>query len=392
MITVKEADKIISAHVKLAAIERRPLEKSLGAVLREDIISDRPQPPFDKATMDGIAITSKNFKNGQRCFSVAGTQPAGVPALKIKNKNACVEIMTGAVVPTAFDCVVPIEQVDRRGQVAIVQASSVTAWANVRRQGDDCKKGARLLNKGAILTAPQIGIASSVGKSVVSVSRKPRVAIISTGDEIVDIAGPIQQFQIRKSNSYALKAVFEKDRLFDTELFHIVDNKGKLKSRIAAIVQKFDVLVLSGGVSMGKFDYVPEVLKDLGVKVLFHKVNQKPGKPFWFGKSGSGKLVFALPGNPVSTLVCAYRYALPHLKKSLGINAGRHSVVLAKDFEKQTSLTYFLPVRVEEGKAYPVSIGGSGDFAALANSDGFVELSEKTRFKSGEAVPFYSWK
>ncbi|HLD69485.1 MAG TPA: molybdopterin-binding protein, partial [Candidatus Omnitrophota bacterium] len=167
---------------------------------------------------------------------------------------------------------------------------------------------------------------------------------------------------------------------------------------IKRILKNFDVLILSGGVSMGKFDYVPQVLTKLGVKVLFHKVRQKPGKPFWFGVKKNGPAVFALPGNPASTLVCFYRYVLPQLKRSSGLSSmPQEFAVLSKDISTSSSLTHFLPVTINfhkngQLKAQPVSSSGSGDYLALAKSDGFVELKEWQRhFAAKTVVPFYRW-
>jgi molybdopterin molybdotransferase len=207
----------------------------------------------------------------------------------------------------------------------------------------------------------------------------------------------IKPYQIRLSNSYVLDAALRQTGLCDPSMFHLIDDKKILLREIKNILSRFDVLILSGGVSMGEFDYVPSVLKELGVKVLFHKVAQKPGKPFWFGQDAKGKAVFALPGNPVSTQICAYRYVMPYLHKAVGLPYNVQYVALAENFSVKTDLTYFAPVKIfnEKGRmrtAKPVSIGGSGDYASLSLADGFIELEEKhQQFKKGTVVPFYSW-
>ncbi len=400
MITVEQADKIILENCKEFPIVEKPLQQTLGAVLREDIKADRDIPSFNKALMDGIAISFSSYAKGQRCFFIQGTQAAGQKAINFKDKGNCVEIMTGAIIPQGCDCVIPIEDVEIKDREAFIKENIlVRSLQNIRLEGADNKKGNVLLKKGKMLSSVDIGICSYVGKSLVKVSYTPQVAIISTGNELVDIdVRKLEPFQIRQSNAYALQAAFEATRLFQSKLFHIKDNKKVLTEKIAAILKKFDVVVLSGGVSMGKFDYVPEVLKDLGVKVLFHKVAQKPGKPFWFGRTRDQKLVFALPGNPISTLVCAYRYVIPALQKALGIKEKKEEwAILNSDFKSSTNWTLFLPVKMLPNKAgqvlvEPAIFSGSGDLAALGETDGFIELPRgEKQFKERFVAKFFRW-
>lgn len=399
MITVSEADRIISKNVKDFPTVEKPLEKALGALLREDIKADRDIPSFHKALMDGVAISFSSHEKGRRQFTIRGIQSAGHETIRRTDRaDDCIEIMTGAVVPQGCDCVVPIEDVRiRNGEAFIKEKAFVKPLQNIRLKAADYKKGQILLEKGARLLAPQIGICASVGKSFVKVSSYPKIAIISTGDELVDIhVKGIKPFQVRQSNACALKAAFRANFL-EAKMFHIKDDKNILYQKIESILKKFDWLVISGGVSMGKFDYVPQVLKNLGVKVLFHKVAQKPGKPFWFGKTKSEKLVFALPGNPVSTLICAYRYVIPVLQKALGKKTNEQSVILNQDFEVHTDLTFFLPVKRVQNKTgqlwvNPIAFSGSGDFVALGGADGFVELpAGRKLFKKGFIAKFFRW-
>jgi molybdopterin molybdotransferase len=230
------------------------------------------------------------------------------------------------------------------------------------------------------------------------VTAKPKIAVIATGDELVDIGRKtIKPYQIRLSNSYALDAALRQTGLCDARMFHFIDDKKILRREIKKILNQFDILVLSGGVSMGEFDYVPQVLAELGVQVLFHKVAQKPGKPFWFGKNKKGKIVFALPGNPVSTQICAHRYVIPYLHKIAGLPYNGYWAVLDEDLSAKTDLTYFAPVKIfseDNGtlRATPVATGGSGDYASLSQADGFLELKAKQKhFPQGFVAPFYSW-
>ena len=400
MITVNEADRIIAAQCKPFPAVMRPLTDCYGAVLREDILADRDQPSFDKALVDGIAINLGSWYGQKGTLIVEGTQAAGQPALRLKNKEkGCIKIMTGAVVPQGCDCVVPIEMVTMIGKVAKISGNDLKLRHYIRPQGSDCKKGTALLKAGTQLLPPHIATAASVGKSKLKISCRPKVAVISNGDELVDInRKSIKPFQIRKSNSYALDAILRQTGLCHPHIFHFPDKKSLLVRGIKNILARFDILVLSGGVSMGEFDYIPQVLKELGVEVLFHKVSQRPGKPFWFGKTKKGKVVFALPGNPVSTQVCAYRYVTPYLKRAAGLTVTAPHAILERDFTSPTDFTYFLPVKMSYNKdgsvsAFPVETGGSGDYAALTQADGFVELAaNQKQFTKGQAVPFYPWK
>lgn len=398
MITVNEAQKIITEHTKLFPAVECSLEEAYGAVLREDIFADRDQPAFDKVLMDGIAINFETWKQGRREFKIFGTQAAGTNALKLRDPTHCIEVMTGAILPEGTDCVVPVEQIQvQKSQAKIQDSISLNRMQNILKKGSDYKKGKLLLKSGTHLTPPAVAVAAAVGKKVLKVSSTPKIAIISTGDELVKIGKPVKSFQIRVSNSYALHAALEKNGFCKIQMFHLKDDLQEMLKTINRIVKTFDVLILSGGVSMGKFDYVPQVLTKLGVKVLFHKVRQKPGKPFWFGVKKDGPTVFALPGNPASTLVCFYRYVLPQLKSSSGFaKMPQEFVVLGEDVHVSFLLTNFLPVTLESHKdgqkAKPVSTSGSGDYLALAKSDGFVELKEgRGDFAAKTSVPFYRW-
>jgi molybdopterin molybdotransferase len=223
--------------------------------------------------------------------------------------------------------------------------------------------------------------------------------VVGTGDEVVAIDQKVEPYQIRQSNAYAIAAALKLSGYDKVTCFHLRDDKDELRANLSEMLKDFDVLVLSGGVSMGKFDYIPDVLADIGVKVVFHQVKQRPGKPFWFGNNKEGKPVFALPGNPVSTQVGLYRYVLPYLNKAVNAYAlEQEFVVLDRNVDVKTDRTYFLPVKIkgqEDGRllATPVFPRVSGDYAALAKSDGFIELLEGIfEFPMGAAARLYRWK
>jgi len=223
--------------------------------------------------------------------------------------------------------------------------------------------------------------------------------VIGTGDELVGIKQKPDAYQIRQSNSYALQAALQLQGYDQVTRYHIRDDKDEMRTQLGQILNDFDIIVLSGGVSMGKFDYIPEVLKALGVKVLFHKVKQRPGMPFWFGKNKDGKPVFALPGNPVSTQIGLARYVLPYLNQAVGCKAPlQEFAVLSEDVRITTAFTNFLPVKIEPDQggrlhAAPIIPNSSGDFASLTGSDGFLELpADTTHFSCGFAARLYRWK
>ncbi|MBI4309051.1 MAG: molybdopterin molybdotransferase MoeA, partial [Candidatus Omnitrophica bacterium] len=365
MISVIKAEKIILNTAKLLPVKACALPQAYGCVLREDIESDRDQPPFDKALMDGIAIAFAAWRRGAREFNIERVIAAGEPPAVLKNKIHCMQIMTGAVIPKNCDCIIPIEQVSIEGEIVhLKQGPKINPGQFIRRKGADANKGDMLLPQGIRLDPPQVGLAVSAGKMQLKVSAKPKMAIIATGDELVDIGRPIKSHQTRLSNSYALQSLFIQSGLAQADRMHLPDDKNILRSNIRKILKRYDIVVLSGGVSMGEFDYVPQVLADLGVKVLFHKVAQKPGKPFWFGTTKTGKAVFALPGNPASTLICAYRYVIPYLKKAAGMETKKVFVPVKNLPALQPGSTHFLLVK--DGAI--AASGGSGDFAALARA------------------------
>jgi len=385
MISPSEAIRVILHQAKLFPIETIPLSKSVGRVLRENIISDRHQPPFNKSLMDGIAISFDVWQKGQRTFNIEAIVPAGVAPKPLKKNTDCVRIMTGAMVPKGCDCVIPLEQIHIEGDTAQCKDwTMIKKHQSIRLEGADGKKGEVLLKSGCRLWAPHIGIAASVGKVKIKVSALPKIAVISTGDELVDIHKPIKQYQTRLSNSYALQALLNQAQLGETEIFHLRDQEELLLRGIKDLLTKFDLLILSGGVSMGEYDYVPKVLNQLGIKQSFHMVSQKPGKPFWFGMARS-KPVFALPGNPVSTQICAYRYVIPYLKKASGLDVKQEFIPVLDRVTIQSDLTHFLPVA--QGRL--IKINGSGDFSSLALADGFIEYESH---KSQNQWPYFSWR
>ncbi|MGP8034587.1 MAG: molybdopterin molybdotransferase MoeA [Steroidobacteraceae bacterium] len=400
MLTPAEADALIGQHLQCLPIESLPLTQCGGGVLRENIYAERDQPPFDRVAMDGIALDSQAVAGGQRSFRVQATQAAGDPPLTLAAASACIDVMTGAVLPVGCDCVVPVEELTvTEGQAALASSARAGPWQHVHRRGSDTRQGTLLLSAGTRLRAPEIAIAASAGMARIRVSSQPMLAVISTGNELVEPGEPVLAHQVRRSNAYAIVSALREQGFQRVADDHLQDDADELHERLRFHLETHDVLVLSGGVSTGRFDLVPQVLEQLGVHAIFHKVAQRPGKPLWFGVAPSGAAVFGLPGNPVSTLVCLSRYVLPALFASLGQTpAPPERLALGAPATVSAPLTSFLPVRIEQddwGRPWvmPAPTNGSGDFTALAGTDGFVELPPgPNTYKKGFVTRFFRWR
>jgi molybdopterin molybdotransferase len=399
MTEVAEAEALILAHMPKFAARQQPLGACVGRVLAEDVRAERDQPPFDRITMDGIAITFRDWAAGRRSFEVVGTQAAGDEPLAVTAPGQCVEIMTGAALPPGVDTVVPIERVRRDGTAAIVTPdATVKAEQFVHRRASDRTAGSVVLRAGMRLGSPEIAVLAGAGAANVLVVDLPRVAVISTGNELVEVGKPIAPQQIRSTNDRAIEALLTQHRLGEVTRARLRDDASALAIAIDRLDTDLDVLVLSGGVSMGKFDFVPSVLTELGAQLVLQKIEQRPGRPMWFGVSARGKPIFALPGNPVSTLVCAARYIVPALRQSSGLPASTGELAeLTAPIEASPTLTLFTPVTLSSSEratllATPHPTNTSGDFVTLAGTDGFVELAAKRgSYPAGTIARLFRW-
>lgn len=373
------------------------LPQALGCALSEPLRADRDFPPFDRVSMDGIAIRFEAFKKGRRQFRIQGTQAAGIPAMNLEAPDDCLEIMTGAIMPLGADTVIRYEDLEIKDGMATVQTEDVRNGQNVHLKGTDRRAGEMIVPPGVRLGPSELGVAATVGKATLLVRKHPRIALIATGDELMPIETKPLPHQIRISNIYALQGLFQSWNI-PCDLLHIRDEREEVERELKAALGHYDVLVLSGGVSAGKFDHVPAVLEQLGIPRIFHKVQQRPGKPLWFGAAG-GKTVFALPGNPVSSFMCTVRYIQPWLRASLGLQPPKPLfAALTEDFSFKPSLTFFLQVKVNaspEGQllATPEAGKGSGDLANLVMADGFLELPlGQSHFPKGGVFPLWLYR
>ena len=398
MLTAAEALAKVLAAMPVWPAEVSDIATAPGKILRQTIVAERDQPPFDRVMMDGIAVAHADYAKGQRSFPVQATQMAGEPAKRLE-PGCCIEIMTGATLPDGADSIVPVERVEVVGGKAVLEDGyAIEERQFVHPRASDYAEGTELLAPGRRISPMDIAVIASAGQAEVKTTRSPVIRIVSTGDELVPAGQPIAAHQVRQSNGPAIVAMLASHGYRNTQHDHIVDERRILEERIAAHIEAADVIVLSGGVSMGKADYVPEVLAKLGVEIVFHKVSQRPGRPMWFGMVPGGKAVFALPGNPVSALVCCRQYVIPALNRASGMAAPLPEFAsLAGDVRFEPDLTCFQPVKLVSNAAaqvlaMPVKTNTSGDFAALSGTDGYAELpQDKSFFPTGTTVRLYRW-
>jgi molybdopterin molybdotransferase len=395
----QSAEKLIGEHLACLPIESLPVGQCVGAVLRENVYAERDQPPFDRVAMDGIALLASAVSAGRRSFQIQATQAAGAPPLKLASPEHCIEVMTGAILPSGCDTVVPVERLSvKDGRATLEPQLAASAWNNVHRRASDQLQGALVLATGTVMHGPEIAVAASAGMARLRVSGQPAIMVVSTGDELVEPGEPIAPHQVRRSNAYAIAAALRGRGFVRVADDHVPDDRAILRERLDVHLRTHEVLILSGGVSMGRYDFVPQVLAELGVHELLHGVAQRPGRPMWFGTTTAGRSVFALPGNPVSTLVCLSRYVIPALLAAMGVRTEQSErIALSTPLEWAPQLTGFMPVKVSHDDwgrpwATPCPTNGSGDFSSLAHTDGFIELPPgPASFSKGFVTRLYRW-
>lgn len=363
---------------------------ALGFVLTEELKTDRKYPPFDRSTRDGYAVRSTEVSPGA-VLPCVGEIKAGDTVAQPLASSTCVQIMTGAAVPAGADAVMMLEHTQRDGD-AVRFERAAQPGQNIVPRGSEAQRGQTVLSPGIRLGYAELALAAQVGATQLRCAAKPRVAILSTGDEVVSVEQQPGPFQIRNSNSVSLAAQVRLAGGEPVLLGNAADRLDDLREKISRGLRE-DVLVLSGGVSMGKYDLVETVLQGLGAEFYFDAVAIRPGKPAVFGKCGS-TFVFGLPGNPVSTMVTFELFVAPALDLLSGASARELPLVQARlgaSLNEKSGLTHFLPARVEwpgatpEVKALPWQ--GSGDIAALARANCFLVVPEhRSQVHAGETV------
>ncbi len=398
MISVEEALKIVDQNIFDFGTEEVTLSESLHRILKEDWYADRPLPPYDRVTMDGIAIVYESFQSGRTQFKIEAIAAAGDPQKKLKNNANCMEVMTGSILPMNTDTVIRYEDLSIIDDVATITIDSIKDKQNVHYKGEDRGVGALLVSQNRRISSAEIGVGASIGKTSVLVSKIPKVMVISTGDELVEVEKQPLAHQIRRSNVHTVLSKLKSIGI-NAASDHLNDNVEEIKIKIKKYLDLYDVLLLSGGVSKGKYDFLPEVLDSLSVEKLFHRVKQRPGKPFWLGNYKKQCMVFAFPGNPISSFMCMHRYFIPWLEKSLcGNYPKKQFAVLGADVQFKPDLDFFVEVELSykatgQCVALPKRGNGSGDLANLVEADAFLALpAGKDVFLKGEAYEFFWYR
>ncbi len=397
LISVSEAEALIAEHMPRYGAERVPLEQAMGRILRQPLHAEHDHPPFDRVMMDGIAVRWRDALPAT--FALAGTQLAGMATQSLANDDDCLEVMTGAVMPVGCDCVIPVEQTRREGdRYALIDGYRPLRGQFIHRRGSDCASGNLLLDPGMRIGAPEMALLAANGVAQVDVATIPSIAILSTGDELVAVDAPLGEGQIRRSNDLAMAAALHAHGLHRIKRRSVVDDDAATRDMLATLLGQHDVLILSGGVSMGQRDYVPASLEALGVRRVFHRIAQKPGKPMWFGIGPAGQAVFAAPGNPVSALACTIRYIRPALLAAMGMAPAEPELVrLVTGAETHASLTCFVPAQVHtdaQGSMMALTVPSrtSGDFSSLPRTHGMVQLMPAaSAAEAGQVAAFYRW-
>jgi molybdopterin molybdotransferase len=395
MITVDEAlDKILS-HIDPLGVEKVSLLESLGRVIGENVHARRNIPPLDNSAMDGYALRSVDVREASQGrpvrLEVIEDLPAGYISTKKLEKGKAIRIMTGAPVPTGADAVIPVEETKKEnGSVSIFRA--VTSDENIRKSGEDVKKGDRVISQGDMIRPAEVGMLASLGRSFVSVYQKPLVAILCTGDELVDVDGDLDEVKIISSNSYSLGAQVKDCGATPLQLGIAKDRKEEIEEKLREGLRA-DVIISSAGVSVGDYDFVKEVMNRLGMEMIFWKVGMRPGAPLAFGTIG-GKPVFGLPGNPVSSMISFEQFVRPSLLKMMGNRKLFRPVieaVLKEDIKKMAGKRYFIrgSVSFEKNQYFVTTTGeqGSGILKSMVRANGLIVIPEDQEIaRAGEKV------
>lgn len=372
MISFEEALTIVRTHPMHLETESVPLENCLFRILAHDVYTDLSLPPFNKSAVDGYAC---RFEDLNKPMSVTETISAGsLPEFAI-GAGQCARIMTGAMVPDGADGVIMVEDTltDPDGNV---QFTGKGSNRNICLTGEDLKRGDLALSKGTFIQPPHIAVLASVGAVTPLVYCLPSVAVISTGDELIPPDKFPGRSEIRDSNSYQLISQLQRMRIPATNLGIIKDIKTAIRDKIQEGLSKFDLILLSGGVSMGDYDFVPEIMQDAGIEIFFQSIAIQPGKPTLFGQKGN-KTVFGLPGNPVSSFVLFERLVKPFLFTSMGMSENQIIIKLPMGtaYSRKNSVRKSVfPVLIRDGEVFPVSYHGSAHIHAYTQADGMVEM------------------
>ncbi|MFH0889511.1 MAG: gephyrin-like molybdotransferase Glp [Planctomycetota bacterium] len=374
MISFEKALEILHQNIPAPQLETISLCDSLNKVIAEDVFSDIDMPPFDKSAMDGYAVRSDDIKLPPVELEVLEVVPAGRVPTKIVKPGKAIKIMTGAPLPQGADAVIMVEHTRYNAQIQTVCCfNTIKKSANICFKAEDIKKGEKVISQDTKITPQHIGLLASVGKDKLHVYKYPSITIITTGDELIDITQTPESAQIRNSNTYSLQSQLNKIGFKTISLGIVKDNIDILAEKISGGL-KSDILILTGGVSMGDYDIVEEVLKKIDTKILFNQVAIKPGKPFVFGKNNNC-LVFGLPGNPVSVFVITevfIKELLSIVCKDSTLKNRLMNANLTKPIEKSSDRQQYILAKLDSDKVEPIWGHGSADIISLTKANAFI--------------------
>lgn len=392
MVTVIDAKKLINVcSIELENINL-DLKDCAGFAVSANVFSPMDFPDFEQSAMDGYGIMLENGEKADR-YTLKGEEQAGnTEKINIIQQGEAIRIFTGAKIPEGVNTVIQQEWVERNGDEICMKENPVHIGMNIRPKGSQTKKGELVLKKGSPLYPATIGLLAGLGIDKINVIRKPKVIIITTGKELVTPGNEIQNGQIFESNSFALSQALADLHIMPVEIYSVDDDKPLLIEKFSKVLGMCDLLLVTGGVSVGDYDFVTEALEINGVKQIFHKVKQKPGKPLYFGKK-ENTLVFGLPGNPASVLTCFYQYVYPCIKKMMGFartELKQIQLPVLNDYEKKAGLTHFLKAQINEQGAELLSHQESYKMNSFAIADVLIEVEEdKTIIQKNDLVKVY---
>ncbi|MCF8452429.1 MAG: molybdopterin molybdotransferase MoeA [Pedobacter sp.] len=389
-IEVSEAQNLIRENIKSPDPVKVSISAAAGLILAEDIYSLTDVPPFHQSSMDGYALNYEGWKQNS-ILKIEGLAQAGLAEQNPLQANKTCRIFTGAAVPPGADTVVMQEKVDIQDGKLIIKDSNLIGGQNVRIQGSEAKMGELALEKGFLLNAPAIGFLAGLGIHELMVHPKPTVSIILTGNELQQPGLPLSYGQVYESNSYALNSALRQLGILNVDVFSAEDDLKILTEVLAIAMEQSNLVLLTGGVSVGDYDFVIRAAGANGVEQIFHKIRQKPGKPIYFGKKGD-KYIFGLPGNPASVLTCFYEYVYPAIellsnqeKDLISMNA-----ILETDIKKTAGLTQFLKAFFDGKTVKDLKAQESFRLSSFAKANCLIKLDQdRTEYKAGEEVEIH---
>jgi molybdopterin molybdotransferase len=377
MISVSEARAIIQQHIVTLPPVARMLPDVLGYTIAADVFATVDIPAYPQSSMDGYAFSYTDWQQN-KSLQISGEMAAGTKESMPLSSNTAVRIFTGAPVPPGADTVVMQEKVVAEKGILTIQDDQLQAGANVRPKGSEIKVGELALPSGTLLTPAAIGFLAGIGVTEVMVYPSPVVTIIITGNELQTPGQPLQYGQVYDANSFALSAVLQQYGIQQIEVISVPDEIERLNEALSQALQKSDLVLLTGGVSVGDYDFVTRSAKHCGINTQFHKLKQRPGKPLFFGTKGR-QMIFGLPGNPSSVLTCFYMYVLPVIMgmKKTGTGLIQQQVPLSQSYHKTTQLTHFLKGWYDEQTAAPLGAQESYRMRSFAGANCLIEIEEK---------------